>query len=258
MEERMIKYPRTPHIEGSRLGVGDEDIPRVAFEKIRGVQLALEEKVDGANSGISFSEDGRLLLQSRGHFLRGGGREEQFALFKLWASSKQSELYSILGSRYIMYGEWMYAKHAIFYDALPHYFMEFDIYDKRERVFLDTDTRRKMLAESSIVSAPTLYQGRLSSIDELLSYIGPSPFISEYAGQRLRDELISLGLSPDSPAYQAPRDNLIEGIYIKLEAGGEVIDRMKYVRGGFTQVQLNEERSRVIVKNLLKEGVSLF
>ena len=258
MEEIMIKYPRTPHIEGSRLGVGDEDIPRVPFERIKGVDLALEEKVDGANSGISFSESGRLMLQSRGHFLRGGGREEQFALFKLWASSKQSELYSILGSRYIMYGEWMYAKHAIFYDALPHYFMEFDIYDKRERVFLDTDTRRRMLEGSCITSAPTLFQGRLSTLSELLSYIGPSPFISPLATQRLREELISLGLDALSPAYATPRDNLIEGIYIKLESGGIVTERMKYVRGGFTQVQLNEERSRVIIKNLLKEGVSLF
>lgn len=258
MEEIMIKYPRTPHIEGSRLGVGDEDIPRVPFERIKGVDLALEEKVDGANSGISFSEDGRLLLQSRGHFLRGGGREEQFALFKLWASSKQSELYSILGSRYIMYGEWMYAKHAIFYDALPHYFMEFDIYDKRERVFLDTDTRRKMLEGSCITSAPTLFQGRLSTPSGLLSYIGPSPFISPLATKRLREELISLGLDADSPSYATPQGNLIEGIYIKLESGGIVTERMKYVRGDFTQVQLNEERSRVIIKNLLKEGVSLF
>lgn len=254
----MLKYPRTPHIEGSRLGVGDDDIPRISFEKIKGLNLAVEEKVDGANCAISFSKDGELLLQSRGHFLRGGGREEQFALFKLWASSRQSELYTLLSSRYIMYGEWMYAKHAIFYDALPHYFMEFDIYDKERAVFLDTDTRRKMLRGTPVVSAPTLYQGKLSSLESLISLIKPSPFITDLSRDKLCEQLISLGLDPSSPAYGTPEGTLMEGLYVKVEKDGTVVDRMKYVRGGFTQVQLTEQRSRVIIKNLLKEGVSLF
>ena len=28
---RMIKYPRTPHIEGSRLQPGDEDLSKIPF-----------------------------------------------------------------------------------------------------------------------------------------------------------------------------------------------------------------------------------
>ena len=43
-----------------------------------------------------------------------------------------------------MFGEWMYAKHTVFYDALPHYFMEFDIYDREKKEFLDTKRRREM------------------------------------------------------------------------------------------------------------------
>jgi hypothetical protein len=82
MENRIIKYPRTPHIEGSRLQSGDEDISQVPFSAIAGLHAVVEEKVDGANVGISFS-DGEMYLQSRGHFLRGGAKEKEYELFKL-------------------------------------------------------------------------------------------------------------------------------------------------------------------------------
>ncbi len=137
------KYPRTPHIEGSRLQPGDEDLRQIPFESIAGKHLVVEEKCDGANSAVSFGEDGELLLQSRGHYLTGGYRERHFNLMKQWATVHRDAFYELLGKRYIMYGEWMYAKHTVFYDALPHYFLEFDILDRETGRFLDTDTRRK-------------------------------------------------------------------------------------------------------------------
>ena len=67
--ERIVKYPRTPHLVGSKLQAGDEDISQIPFSQIAGKNLVVEEKVDGANTAISFSAEGELLLQSRGHFL---------------------------------------------------------------------------------------------------------------------------------------------------------------------------------------------
>src|SRR5207253_7855144 len=67
----MEKYPRTLHIEGSRLQPGDEDLTHVPLRDLQGLILVIEEKMDGANCGISFAEDGRMLLQSRGHYLTG-------------------------------------------------------------------------------------------------------------------------------------------------------------------------------------------
>ena len=79
------KYPRTPHLEGSRLQPGDEDLNQIPFSDIQGRHLAVEEKIDGANSGISFGENGELMLQSRGHYLTGGYRERHYNLMKQWA-----------------------------------------------------------------------------------------------------------------------------------------------------------------------------
>lgn len=113
------KYPRTRHIEGSRLQPGDHDLASVPFAAIAGRYLVVEEKLDGANAGISFTPDGDLRLQSRGHYLTGGPRERQFGPFKAWAASVQHVLRERLRDRYVLYGEWLYAKHTVFYDALP-------------------------------------------------------------------------------------------------------------------------------------------
>ena len=137
-KNELKKYPRTRHLAGSRLQPGDEDLSQIPFSQIAGKHLVVEEKCDGANSAISFDENGQLLLQSRGHYLTGGYRERHYDLMKQWASVHQDIFYEVLGTRYIMYGEWMYAKHTVFYDALPHYFLEFDIWDRETEGFLDT------------------------------------------------------------------------------------------------------------------------
>src|SRR5258707_15556976 len=108
------KYPRTHHLEGSRLQPGDEDAHAAPFRQIAGRYLVVEEKFDGANAGISFDAAGRLPLQSRGHFITGGEREKHFDLFKQWANTHAPALYNALGSRYVLYGEWLYAKHTIY------------------------------------------------------------------------------------------------------------------------------------------------
>lgn len=100
----LARYPRTPHLEGSRLQDGDEGHDHVPYRILAGAHLVVEEKLDGANTGISFSPAGELLLQSRGHYLAGGGRERQFGFVKTWAAAHAGWLLDRLGDRYVMYG----------------------------------------------------------------------------------------------------------------------------------------------------------
>jgi RNA ligase-like protein len=113
-----------------------------------------EEKLDGANSAVSFDDDGELILQSRGHVLSGGPRERQFDLFKRWAKAHRGTLSRALGNRYTLYGEWLYARHTIRYDRLPQYFLEFDVFDRDADQFLSTQRRRKLLSSAPVVSVP--------------------------------------------------------------------------------------------------------
>ena len=235
MEEIIVKYPRTPHIQGSRLQPGDEDLRQRPFSDIAGKYVVLEEKIDGANSAISFTENGELRLQSRGHFLTGGYRERHYDLMKQWGAVQKDKLYEVLGHRYIMYGEWMYAKHSIYYDALPHYFMEFDVFDRESGKFLDTSSRHELLKELPISHVPVLASGIFSNMEEILKYLGDSEYISANHIEHLRKDAEKLGLDADRICRETDASRTMEGIYIKVELGGEVVDRMKYVRASFLQ-----------------------
>ena len=253
-EDIIIKYPRTPHIQGSRLQPGDEDLRQRRFSEIAGRHLVLEEKIDGANSAISFTDDGDLRLQSRGHFLTGGGREKHYDLLKQWSAVHKDRLYEVLGNRYIMYGEWMYAKHTIYYDMLPNYFMEFDILDRETDRFLDTPSRHALISGLPVCSCPVLASGVFSKVEDIVAYLGDSNYISANHIDHLREEAERLGLDADRICRETDVSRTMEGIYIKVEEGGEVVDRMKYVRASFLQT-VEESQShwldRPIVPNCL-------
>lgn len=258
----IIKYPRTHHIETSRLQPGDEDLDSISMARLAGRDLVVEEKLDGANSAISFSKNGELLLQSRGHYLTGGYRERHFDLLKAWANRYNQSLFELLGSRFVMFGEWMYAKHTIFYTHLPHYFMEFDIYDKAERVFLDTNRRRAMLnAFPFIVSVKVLSEGAIQQIDDLISLMGPSHFIQANPWSILEEVSKKLGLRIDQVKAETDDTRLMEGLYVKVEEEGVVKERLKWIRPSFLTNVLESEShwlNRPIVPNQLVPGAEIF
>jgi RNA ligase len=258
----IYKYPRTPHIQGSGIQNGDEDLHVLPYSRLTESYLVIEEKMDGANCGISFSSDGELRLQSRGHYLTGGAREKQFHLLKSWAYRYANELWSLLQDRYIMYGEWLYAKHTVFYTDLPHYFLEFDIYDIKEDVFLSTERRKEMLQHYPfIVSVKVLHEGKAPSFKKLKSLIGPSAFISKDAKQILQQKAMEQGLDPDKVLKETDQTQLMEGLYIKKEENGIVTGRYKFIRSDFLQTLLDSGShwmDRPILPNQLKNGVTLY
>ena len=251
---QIIKYPRTPHLEGSRLQPGDEDLSQVPFADIAGRHLVVEEKVDGANSAVSFDADGQLLLQSRGHYLTGGYRERHYALMKQWAAAHRESLWRVLGSRYVMYGEWLHAKHTVFYDALPHYFLEFDVLDRTTGEFLGTPERRTLLETLPVVSVPLLGEGEFASRERLLAMLGPSRYVSGMQREHLCEAAERLGLDARKCCDETELSGMAEGLYLKVEEGGRVVRRLKYVRSAFLQcVDFSETHwlDRPIVPNQL-------
>src|SRR3954467_11901777 len=174
-----IKYPRTPHLFGSQGTDDDKHMGQKESETfIADPSLIVEEKIDGTNVGIHFTTRGRMVLQCRGHEIT-EGMHPQYDLFKQWTSVKRSVLEIMLSTRFILYGEWLYAKHSIHYRALPHFFFEFDIYDKDCEAFLDLDTRLAMLEGTGILTGPGIHRGAASEI-ELRTMIGPSAYDSHF------------------------------------------------------------------------------
>lgn len=84
----LIKYPRTPHVAGLRQKAGDEDLPVVPLHTLNGTHLVIEEKVDGANSVISFDADDKLYLQSQ---IRRGWRPPKKEILALISRERRAE-----------------------------------------------------------------------------------------------------------------------------------------------------------------------
>jgi len=236
-----VKYPRTPHLFGSRGTTDDKHLgERESVSFLADESLIVEEKIDGTNVGIHFA-GGELMLQCRGHQIT-EGMHPQYDLFKQWTMVKRGTLEDILGGRFIMYGEWMVARHSIHYRKLPHFFFEFDIYDKESQSFLTLEKRTEMLDGSGIETVPILHRGTLKKGD-LESLIGASAFGSEFANP-----------------LTGRTDDRMEGLYFRTENETGVTGRAKFVRPEFVGKikQSTHWQQQEMTLNELADGVDFW
>jgi len=237
-----IKYPRTPHLYGSTGTDDDKHLGESASDEfLMQDSLIIEEKLDGTNVGIHFSSAGEMFLQCRGHLIT-EGMHPQYDLFKQWASVKQAILENMLADRFILFGEWLYARHSVFYRNLPHYLFEFDMYDKQTEIFLTLEDRLALLEGTSIPTVPIVHRGAISR-KELQSRIGPSAF----------------GAAFDNP-LTGNTDDLMEGLYLRTESEDKVTGRAKYVRPEFVEKikQSSHWQHQTMVPNELADDVDLW
>lgn len=236
------KYPRTPHLFGSRGTDDDKHLcHRESLDFLADPSLIVEEKLDGTNVGIHFTSAGRMVLQCRGHEIT-TGMHAQYDLFKQWTMGKRPVLEAMLEDRLLLFGEWLYARHSVHYRRLPHYFFEFDIFDKQRRIFLDLSSRLALLEGTGIVTVPVLHRGPATA-EQLRGLIGPSRFDSHF----------------ENP-LTGQTDNLMEGLYLRTEAKGHVTGRAKCVRPEFVEKVKQSEhwQHQALVPNLLAEGAEIW
>src|SRR5262245_42277603 len=237
-----VKYPRTPHLLGSRGTTDDKHLnERESLDFIAHPSLIVEEKLDGTNVGIHFTSAGRMVLQCRGHEIT-TGMHAQYDLFKQWTMGKRPVLEAMLEDRLLLFGEWLYARHSLHYRRLPHYFFEFDIYDKQRQVYLDLAALHELLEGTGIHTVPVVHRGPATG-DQLRTIIGPSRFDSVF-----KNPLTGL------------IDNLMEGLYLRIEADGRVTGRAKFVRPEFVErVRQSEHwQHQAVVPNLLAPGAEIW
>lgn len=236
------KYPRTPHLFGSRGTDDDKHLGQVeSLDFIADGSLIVEEKLDGTNVGIHFTSAGRIVLQCRGHEIT-SGMHAQYDLFKQWTMGKRPVLEAMLEDRLLLFGEWLYARHSVHYRGLPHFFFEFDMYDKEEKVFLDLASRLEKLERTGVVTVPVIHRGPTTA-EDLRGLIGPSRFDSQFKNP-----------------LTGRTDNLMEGLYLRTEADGCVTGRAKLVRAEFVEKVKQSEhwQHQAVVPNLLAPGAEIW
>lgn len=240
--DEFVKYPRTPHLFGSKGTDDDKHLGEAESNRfLADPSLIVEEKLDGTNVGLHFTADGKMVLQCRGHLVT-EGMHPQYDLFKQWAAVKRPVLEGRLGSDYILFGEWLYARHSVHYRKLPHYFFEFDIYDKQAGVFLDLEQRLALLDGTGIETVPVIHRGPLTR-KQLDALIGPSKFEARF----------------ENPITHQT-DDLMEGLYLRTEKDGVVTGRAKFVRPEFVEKvkQSTHWQHQALVPNLLAGGADIW
>jgi hypothetical protein len=231
-----MKLPRTLHIEKSRLPSGEVDPEAIEFNKLRGEFLVVEEKVDG--TGVSISLDNHLDIQINHRGSKAIGRE--FKLLYEWADRHWEDLLFLLGERYTLFGEWMCHKHTVYYDQLPHYFLESDIYDQDRKVWLSTSMRNNLLkGHNYIYQVPMIAAFKPSDLSQITSLVGKSVYQSANWQESLKENAKITNVPLEVALKETDRSGLMEGLYIKHESDLEVLNRYKYVRYDFLQNILN-------------------
>jgi hypothetical protein len=149
----------------------------------------------------------------------------------------------------------------VFYNALPHYFMEFDVLDQAVGEFLSTAGRRELLSGLPIMPVPVLQDRAFESLDAVTALVKPSLYKTPDWRTALKAAALQSGSRLDFVEKQTEDSDLSEGLYIKLEEEGVVKGRFKFVRADFVQAILDGDshwHERPILPNRLAEGVDIF
>lgn len=86
--------------------------------------------------------------------------------------------------------------------------------------------------------------------------LGKSNYISDNKTETLRLTAERLGLDPDRQLRETDASDTMEGLYIKIEEQGQVVDRLKYVRASFTQT-VDQSQTHWLDRPIVPNGLSI-
>ena len=208
MSTAFHKFPSTPHLVWlSNNSVRNDKVmtpPEVA--SILADVVVVEEKIDGANLGLSFSDAGELRFQNRGSWLK-GKFEGQWERLRGWAATHEATLRELLPPQHILFGEWCYARHSVSYSRLPDWFLAFDVYDEQENRFWSVRRRNALTDATGIAHVPEVARGQFS-LEKIKSMI---------------------------EGRSAVGDSSREGLYLRRDDADFLVARAKIVQPEFLQ-----------------------
>jgi hypothetical protein len=150
-----LKYNRTWHLPWSPGGTSD-DRRLKNVEHFVGEEVVFTEKADGSNVCVE-----RDACFARSH--AGAPSHPSFDAFKAFHATVRGRI----GEGMQVFGEWCFAKHSIYYTALPHYFLLFGVRDLRTMIWADWDEIMLWAEELEVPTAPLLWRGRIDSEGQL-------------------------------------------------------------------------------------------
>ena len=156
-----------------------------------GEDIVIQEKIDGSNASIRYDEEsGTLKAFSRRLELSADNTLNGF--WDYVQTLNLDTFKEILGSRYIVFGEWMGAKHAIKYpENVYGKFWMFDVWDAQTEQYLPYEETRsfydKLIAcgneENKFNFVPVFYIGKFESWEKTSELVGRTEVGAEPTGE---------------------------------------------------------------------------
>ena len=156
-----------------------------------GEDIVIQEKIDGSNASIRYDEEsGTLKAFSRRLELNADNTLNGF--WDYVQTLNLDTFKEILGSRYIVFGEWMGAKHAIKYpENVYGKFWMFDVWDTQTEQYLPYEETRsfydKLIAygnkENKFNFVPVFYIGKFESWEKTSEFVGRTEVGAEPTGE---------------------------------------------------------------------------
>lgn len=218
-----FRFPHTPHLAwlGESSPRDDKVLSSSEVTALLADNVVVEEKLDGANVGLSLTPDGGLRAQNRGQYLA-EPHAGQFARLPAWLAQHGEGLLTVLTPNLILFGEWCAARHSLDYAALPDWFLLFDVYDRSASRFWSSTRRDALASLAGLMTVPQVLQGK-TSVTALKQLVTTKP--SHY------------------------REGPLEGVVIRSESADWCDARAKLVRPDFTQSIDTHWRKRTIEWN---------
>ena len=156
-----------------------------------GEDIVIQEKIDGSNASIRYDEEsGTLKAFSRRLELNADNTLNGF--WDYVQTLNLDTFKEILGSRYIVFGEWMGAKHAIKYpENVYGKFWMFDVWDTQTEQYLPYEETRsfydKLIAcgneGNKFNFVPVFYIGKFESWEKTSELVGRTEVGAEPTGE---------------------------------------------------------------------------
>ncbi|PTQ79804.1 RNA ligase [Nitrosospira multiformis] len=218
-----FRFPHTPHIAWLGEGAPRDDkvlSPNEVAALLTG-NVMVEEKLDGANLGLSLAPDGSLRAQNRGQYLA-EPHSGQFARLPAWLAQHSEAMRVVLKPNLILFGEWCAARHSLDYAALPDLFLLFDVYDRATRRFWSTPRRNVLASAAGLVTVPQVLHGKtnVSALKQLIA-----------------------------TTHSRYRNGALEGLVIRRQSADWCETRAKLIRPDFAQAIGTHWRKRAIEWN---------
>jgi hypothetical protein len=193
-------YPVTPHLRGSHGVLDDEIMTAEAVERILAAgPLLIQEKLDGINIGVRVGSD--ISVTFKKPWLGVPGGIDAVTAF----AAQRLRGVAALTPSHVMYFEWIDPRRLKPGIAVPWFLI--DVLDLTSGRLVETRWVHEIAISAGLGYAPVLGSQRLRNVQQLSEFLGPSGVV--------------VGLR--------------EGVILRREREGVVLERYKFVRPGHEQ-----------------------